>query len=97
MFFPYINIPKVLREELKTKGTAKGLQCFPSDLANKLNNKIMLDRYLCINSTKPFHKLRKCMGTLCIASTQASSNILTLALFYMYTSGFKLAQNFREK
>ena len=42
--FPFINICKVPREVLKTEG-----ETFPRDLAN-VNDKIMFDRYYCINS-----------------------------------------------
>ena len=44
--FPYINICYVPREVLKTNGASRGT------LQRLMNDKIMFDRYYCINLTK---------------------------------------------
>ena len=51
--FPFINIRNVPREVLKTEGTeARGFQPSRGTLRMLMNDKIMFDRYYCINSTK---------------------------------------------
>ena len=50
--FPFINICKVPREVLKTEGEARGFQPSRGTLQMLMNDKIMFDRYYCINSTK---------------------------------------------
>ena len=50
--FPFINIRKVPREVLKTKGEARGFQPSRGTLRVLMNEKIMFDRYYCINSAK---------------------------------------------
>ena len=50
--FPFINICKVPREVLKTEGGARGFQPSRGTLQMLMNEKIMFDRYYCINSTK---------------------------------------------
>ena len=50
--FPFINIRKVPREVLKTEGEARGFQPSHGVLRMLMNDKIMFDRYYCINSTK---------------------------------------------
>ena len=50
--FPFINIRKVPREVLKTEGEARGFQPSRGTLRMLMNDKIMFDRYYCINSTK---------------------------------------------
>ena len=50
--FPFINIRKVPREVLKTEGEARGFQPSRGTLRKLMNDKIMFDRYYCINSTK---------------------------------------------
>ena len=50
--FPFINICKVPREVLKTEGEARGFQPSRGTLQILMNDKIMFDRYYCINSTK---------------------------------------------
>ena len=50
--FPFINIRKVPREVLKTEGEARGFQPSRRTLRMLMNDKIMFDRYYCINSTK---------------------------------------------
>ena len=54
--FLFINIRKVLREVLKTEGEAKGFQPSQGTLQMLMNDKIMFDRYYCINSTKTLRK-----------------------------------------
>ena len=49
--FPFINIRKVPREVLKTEGEARGFQPSRGTLRMLMNDKIMFDRYYCINST----------------------------------------------
>ena len=50
--FPFVNIHKVPREELKTEGEARGFQPSRGTLRMLVNDKIMFDRYYCINSAK---------------------------------------------
>ena len=50
--FPLINIRKVPRKVLKTEGEARGFQPSRGTLRMFMNEKIMFDRYYCINSTK---------------------------------------------
>ena len=50
--FPFINIRKVQREVLKPEGEARGFQPSRGTLRMIMNDKIMFDRYYCINSTK---------------------------------------------
>ena len=50
--FPFINIRKVPREVLKTEGEARGFQPSRGTLRMLMNDRIMLDRYYCINSAK---------------------------------------------
>ena len=47
-----MNIRKVPREVLKTEGKARGFQPSRGTLRMLMNDKIMFDRYYCINSTK---------------------------------------------
>ena len=54
--FPFINIRKVPREVLKTEGFARGFQPFRGTLRLLMNDKIMFDRYYCINSAKHCEK-----------------------------------------
>ena len=46
MILSFVNIPKVPREILKTKGEAQGFQHLPRDLANVSEWKIMFDPYI---------------------------------------------------
>ena len=48
--FPFINICKFPREVLKTEGEARGFQPSRETLRMLMNDKIMFDRYYCINS-----------------------------------------------
>ena len=50
--FPFNDICKVLREVLKTEGEARGFQPSGGTLRMLMNDKIMFDRYYCINSAK---------------------------------------------
>ena len=50
--FLFINIRKVWREVLKTEGEARDFQPSQGTLQMLMNDKIMFDRYYCINSTK---------------------------------------------
>ena len=50
--FPFINIRKVPREVLKTEGEARGFQTSLGTLRMLMNDKILFDRYYCINSAK---------------------------------------------
>ena len=52
----FINIRKVPREALKTEGEARGFQPSRGTLRMLMNDKIMFDRYYCINSTKHCEK-----------------------------------------
>ena len=46
---PFINIRKVPREVLKIEGVARGFQPCRGTLRMLMNDKIMFDRYYCIN------------------------------------------------
>ena len=48
--FPFINICKVPREVLKIEGKARRFQPSRGTLRMLMNDKIMFDRYYCINS-----------------------------------------------
>ena len=50
--FPFINIRKDSREVLKTEGEARGFQPSRGTLRMLMNDKIMFDRYYCINPAK---------------------------------------------
>ena len=50
--FPVINIRKVPREVLKSEGKALSFQPSRGTLRMLMNDKIMFDRYYCINSAK---------------------------------------------
>ena len=52
MIFISINIRKVLRDVLKTEGKAQGFQPSRGILRMLMDDKIMFDRYYCINSTQ---------------------------------------------
>ena len=52
MIFHFINICKVPREVLKTKGKARGFQPSQGTLQMLMNDKIMFYRCYCINTTK---------------------------------------------
>ena len=52
--FPFINIRMVPREALKTEGEARGFQPSRGTLRMLMNDKIMFDRYYCINSTEHY-------------------------------------------
>ena len=51
---PFINIRKVPREVLKTEGEDRGFQLSQGTLRMLMNDKIMFDRYYCINSAKQY-------------------------------------------
>ena len=48
--FPFINICKVPREVLKIEGEARGFKHSRETLRMLMNDKIMFERYYCINS-----------------------------------------------
>ena len=75
--FPFINIRKVPREVLKTEGFNTSL----GTLRILKNDKIMFDRYYCINSKKTYRKLRKCLRTLFFSLTTI---FLRAHAFYKY-------------
>ena len=52
MILSFINIRKVRREMLKTEGEARGFQQSRGTLQMLMNDKIMFDRYNCINLAK---------------------------------------------
>ena len=52
MIFTFINIRKVPREMLKTVGEARCFQPSRGTLRMLMNDKMMFDRYYCINSAK---------------------------------------------
>ena len=74
--FPFINIRKVPREMLKTSGEVSR-----GTLRMLMNDKIMFDRYYCINSKKTHRTLRKCLSTLFFSLTTI---FLHAHAFYKY-------------
>ena len=74
--FPFINICKVPREVLKTEGEARGFQPSRGTLQMLMNDKIVFDRYYCINSTKHCENEEN-IGTLYfITSSQFRDNAM---------------------
>ena len=63
MIFPFINIRKVPREVLKTEDEARGFQPSRGTLRMLMNDKIMFDRYYCINLAKHWENEEN-IGTL---------------------------------
>ena len=61
--FQFINIREVPREEPEVFNTSR------RTLRMLMNDKIMFDRYYCINSKKTYRKLRKCLRTLFFSLT----------------------------
>ena len=58
--FPFINVHNVSGEVLKSEGEARGFEHFPSrTLRMLINDKIMSDRYYCINKKMSLQKRRK--------------------------------------
>ena len=70
--FPFINIRKVPREVLKTEGEARGFQPSRGTLRMLMNDKIMFDRYYCINSTKHCENEKKYWHTIFYSLTTFS-------------------------
>ena len=60
----FINIRKVTREVLKTEGESRGFQPSLGNLRMLIhvNDKIMFDRYYCINSTKHCEMMKKILA-----------------------------------
>ena len=79
--FPFINIRKVPREVLKTEGKPEVFNISRGTLRMLMNDKIMFDRYYCINSKKTHRKLRKCLRTLFFSHTTI---FLRAHAFYKY-------------
>ena len=75
--FPFIDIRKVPREVLKTEGEAQGFQPSPGTLRMFMNDKIIFDRYYCINSAKHCENEEN-IGTLYFITT---SHFPTLVCF----------------
>ena len=69
---PFINNRKVPREVLKTEGEARGFQPSRGTLRMLMNDKNMLDRYYCINSTKHCENEKKNIGALYFITSQFS-------------------------
>ena len=67
--FPFINICKVLREVLKTEGEARGFQPSRGIMQMLMNDKIMFDRYYCINSAKHCENEENIGALYCITSS----------------------------
>ena len=78
--FPSINIRKVPREVLKTEGEARGFQPSRGTLRMLMNDKIMFDRYYCINSAN------HCENEKTLAHYILKSHAITL-LKTMHDSG----------
>ena len=77
--FPFINIHKVPREVLKTEGEARGFQPSRGTLRLLMSDKIMFDRYYCINSAKHC-KNEENIGALYLITSSHFSTRVSLTL-----------------
>ena len=75
--FSFINIRKVLREVLKTEGEPSVFNTSLRTLRMLMTDKIMFDRYYCINSKKT-HRIEKMFAHFIL---QPYHNFLTCAAF----------------
>ena len=73
--FPFINICKVRREVFKTEGEARGFQQSQGTLRMLMNDKILFDRYYCINSATHCENEEN-SGALYFITIQYNTNIL---------------------
>ena len=87
--FPFINIRKVPREVLKTEGEARGFQPPRGTLRMLMNDKIMFDRYYCINSTKHCEN-EKIIGALYFITSPHFPTRVRYAIFWPRSSTHKL-------
>ena len=78
--FSSINIRKVSREVLKTEGEARGFQPSRGTLRMFMNDKIMFDRYYCINSTKHCENEENIGALYFITSSQFTTRVAEYTL-----------------
>ena len=93
--FPFINIRKVPREVLKTEGEARGFQPSRGTLRMLMNDKIMFDRYYCINSTKHCEKEEN-IGALYFTTSPHFPTRVRYAIFGPRSSTHNLARALRD-
>ena len=93
--FPFINIRKVPREVLKTEGEARGFQLSRGTLRMLMNDKIMFDRYYCINSTKNCEN-ELSIGALCFITSPHFPTRVRYAIFGPRSSTHNLARALRD-
>ena len=84
--FSFINIRKVPREVLKTEGEALGML---------MNDKIMFDRYYCINSTKHCENEEN-IGALYFITSPHFPTRVRYAIFGPRSSTHNLARALRD-
>ena len=93
--FPFINIRKVPREVLKTEGEARGFQPSRGTLRMLMNDKIMFDRYYCINSTKHCENEENIDALYFITSPHFPTRV-RYAIFGPRSSTYNLARVLRD-
>ena len=93
--FPFINIRKVPREVLKTEGEARGFQPSRGTLRMLMNDKIMFDRYYCINSTKHCENEEN-IGALYFITSPHFPTRVRYAIFGPRSSTHNLARALRD-
>ena len=93
--FPFINIRKVPKEVLKTEGKARGFQPSRGTLGMFMNDKIMFDRYYCINSTKHCENEEN-IGALYVITSPHFPTRVRYALFGPRSSTHNLAHALRD-
>ena len=93
--FPFINIRKVLREVLKTEGEARCFQPSRGTLRMLMNDKIMFDRYYCINSTKHCENEEN-IGALYFITSPHFPTLVRYEIFGPRSSTHNLARALRD-
>ena len=93
--FPFINSRKFPREVLKTEGEARGFQHSRGTLRMLMNDKIMFDRYYCINSTKHCENEEN-IGALYFISSTHFLTLVRYARFGPRSSTHSLARALRD-
>ena len=93
--FPFINFRKVPREVLKTEGEARGFQPSRGTLRMLMNDKIMFDRYYCINSTKDCENEEN-IGALYFTTSPHFPTRVRYAIFGPQSTTHNLARALRD-
>ena len=94
MIFHSLTFSKVPREVLKTEGKARGFQPSRGTLRMLMNDKIMFDRYHCINSTK--HCENENIGTLYFITSSQFPTQVCYACIGLRSSTHNLAHALRD-